>query len=134
MTICRCEEETVDHLLIHCKYAHTLWSEVLRLFGVQWVMPKNVVSLLSAWWNWLGSHTSNVWNMIPVYLMWLIWTERNARTFEEIKRLVNCVKSLLLRTLFEWSRIWGLRIVILCLNSLILLVFLFDWFVFFSVQ
>ena len=58
--LCRCEEETVDHLLIHCKYAHTLWSEVLRLFGVQWVMPKNVASLLSAWWNWLGSRTSNV--------------------------------------------------------------------------
>ena len=32
--LCRCEEETVDHLLIHCKYAHILWSEVLRLFGV----------------------------------------------------------------------------------------------------
>ena len=33
-SLCQCEEETVDHLLIHCKYAHTLWSEVLRLFGV----------------------------------------------------------------------------------------------------
>ena len=105
--LCRCEEETMDHLLIHCKYAHTLWSEVLRLFGVQWVMPKNVVSLLSAWWNWLGSHTSNVWNMVPTCLMWLIWKERNARTFEETERKVDCVKSLLLRTLFEWSRIWG---------------------------
>ena len=81
--------------------------EVLRLFGVQWVMLKTVVSLLSAWWNWLGSRTSNVWNMVPVCLMWLIWKERNARTFEETERLVDCVKSLLLRTLFEWSHIWG---------------------------
>ena len=40
-------------------------------------------------------------------LMWLIWKERKARTFKETKRLVDCVKSLLLRTLFEWSRIWG---------------------------
>ena len=75
----------MDHLLLHCKFARALWSEVLRLFGVQWVMPKNVVSLLSAWWNWLGSRTSNVRNMVPVCLMWLIWKERNARTFEEIK-------------------------------------------------
>ena len=73
----------MDHLLIHCKYDHILWSEVLRLFGVRWVMPKNVVSLLSAWWNWLGSHTSNVWNMVPTCLMWLIWKECSARTFEE---------------------------------------------------
>ena len=32
---------------------------------------------------------------------------RNARTFEETEILVDCLKSLLLRTLFEWSRIWG---------------------------
>ena len=117
----------MDHLLIHCKYARTLWSEVLRLFGVQWVMPKNVVSLLSAWWNWLGS-------MVLACLMWLIWKERNAQTFEETERLVDCVKSLLIRTLFEWSVYGGLHIVILCLNFFILLAFLFDWFVFFSVQ
>ena len=33
--------------------------------------------------------------------------ERNSRTFEDIERLVDVVKSLLARTLFEWSRIWG---------------------------
>ena len=63
-------------------------------------MPKNIVSLLSAWWNWLGSHTSNVWNMVPACLM--------CSNFEETERLVDFVKSLLLRTLFEWSSIWGL--------------------------
>ena len=62
--LCWCEEETVDHLLLHCKFVHTLWSEVFYLFGVQRVMPKIVVSLLSTWWNWLGIHSSNVWNMV----------------------------------------------------------------------
>ena len=32
--LCRGKEEIVDHLLIHCKYAHTLWSEILLWFGV----------------------------------------------------------------------------------------------------
>ena len=32
--LCWCEEETVDHLLLHCKFVHTLWSEVFYLFGV----------------------------------------------------------------------------------------------------
>ena len=33
--LCRSDEETVDHLLIHCKFAFALWSEVLIMFGVQ---------------------------------------------------------------------------------------------------
>ena len=64
----------MDHILLHCKFVkfvHTLWSEVFYLFGVQWVMPKTVVSLLSTWWNWLGIHSSNVWNMVPACLLWL---------------------------------------------------------------
>jgi len=26
--LCRCDEETLYHLLLHCKIAHALWSEV----------------------------------------------------------------------------------------------------------
>ena len=94
-------------LLLHCKFAHNLWSKVFLLRGVQWVMPKTVVSLLSTWWNQLGIHSSNFWNMVSACLMWLTQKERNAQTFEEIERLVDRVKSLLLRTFLEWSHIWG---------------------------
>ena len=30
--LCRCDEETVDHLFLHCKIAHPLWSEFFILF------------------------------------------------------------------------------------------------------
>jgi hypothetical protein len=36
----------VDHLLIHCDGVYALWSFVLRDFGIQWVLPKQVVDLL----------------------------------------------------------------------------------------
>ena len=36
----------MDHLLLHCKYAHALWSEFFLMFGVKWVMPNTIVSLL----------------------------------------------------------------------------------------
>ena len=75
--LCRCDKETLDHLLLHCKFSHALWSEVFLMF-VQLVMPNTVVSLLFAWRNWLGTYSSNVWNMVLACLMWLVWKEHNS--------------------------------------------------------
>ena len=46
--LCPCDKETVDYLLLHCSFAHALWSEVFLLFGVQWVMPNSEYSCLSS--------------------------------------------------------------------------------------
>ena len=34
------------------------------------------------WSNWLGKFSSDVWNMVPRCLMWVISMERNQRSFE----------------------------------------------------
>ena len=41
--MCKCNGELVDHLFLHCPVAMDLWSIVLGLFGVSWVMPESVV-------------------------------------------------------------------------------------------
>ena len=46
--MCKCNGESVDHLFLPCKVARDLWSIVLYLFGVSWVMPKLVVGSLLA--------------------------------------------------------------------------------------
>lgn len=91
----------MDHLLLHCKYAYVLWSEFFFLmFGIQWVMPKIVTSLIFGWRNWLGKHSSNIWNMVLACLMWLIWQECNNHTFEDIVRSTDLLKPILVGTLF----------------------------------
>ena len=45
--------------------------------------------------------------MVLACLMWLIWREQNYPTFENIERPIDLLKSLLARTLFKLSRIWG---------------------------
>ena len=67
--MCRCFAEFVDHLLIHCPIDYSLWVHMLQVFGIQWVMPGFVESLVSRWSNWLGKFASDIWNMIPGYLM-----------------------------------------------------------------
>ncbi|RVW97276.1 hypothetical protein CK203_025870 [Vitis vinifera] len=40
--LCGCEEENVNHILLHCTVVRVLWEIVLTLFGVQWVFPETV--------------------------------------------------------------------------------------------
>ena len=86
--LCCSNTESVDHLLLLCPIAHSLWMYMLRLFGIEWVMPGSVVDLLFCWYHWLGKHSSNIWDLVPGCLMWTIWTERDRRTFEDEEKTV----------------------------------------------
>ena len=44
-SMCHCSEEMIDHLLIHCEIAYTLWSELFMIFWIHWVLPDKVASL-----------------------------------------------------------------------------------------
>ena len=44
--LCACEEENVNHILIHCTMVRVLWDLVLGLFGVQWAFPETVKEVL----------------------------------------------------------------------------------------
>lgn len=113
-------------------FVRALWSEVFLIFGIQWVLPKTVDSLPFAWRNCLGKCYSYVWNMVLSCPMWLIWREHNIRAFEDFKILIDLLKSLLVGTLFEWSHVWGFMHRITISDFLLLLILLFDLFVFIS--
>ena len=106
--MCCCDGETVDHLLLHCTLARVLWSFVFTAFGIHWVTPKRVVDLLLSWRNWFGKHHSSIWNLVPSCLMWSVWRERNARTFENTCHFADQLKEIFVNSLYDWSRIWGL--------------------------
>ena len=58
--MCCCNAEFVDHLLLFCLITHSLWTYVLRLVGIDWVMPGSVVDLLFCWYHWLRKHSSDI--------------------------------------------------------------------------
>lgn len=63
-----------------------------------------VVDLLFGWFNWSGKHSSDIWNIVPLCLMWTIWRERNRRTFEDVASSKDQVRVAFDSSLFEWSR------------------------------
>jgi hypothetical protein len=72
--MCKKSGESIDHLLIHCAVAIELWSSILCLFGVDWVMPRWVIDLLVSWRGHAGARCnygsievgSIVFNAVPV--------------------------------------------------------------------
>ena len=47
--LCGCEEENVNHILLHGTVVRALWEIVLALFGANWVFPEKVKQMLVSW-------------------------------------------------------------------------------------
>jgi hypothetical protein len=47
--ICKKSGKSINYLLLHCDVARDLWNYLLILFGVEWVMPRRVLDLLTSW-------------------------------------------------------------------------------------
>ena len=98
----------VNHLLLHCEKVYQLWSLVFRSFGISWVLPRSVADTLFDWWNRFGKHSSSIWNLASLCLMWCIWRERNLRTFEDMDKSDDQLFASFSGSLFDWSRAWEL--------------------------
>ena len=71
--MCKCNNETVDHLFLHCPVAMDLWAMIFGLFGVCSVMPKSVVELLACWQGRFGRYCSGyILIIVPHCLMWCL--------------------------------------------------------------
>ena len=93
--MCKRSGESVDHLLLHCPMAWELWSMVLGLFGVHWVMRCHVLDVWAGWQGCYGNHCNLVvWRMVPHCVMWCLWRERNVRHFEDCERSVSALQLL----------------------------------------
>ena len=43
---CNEKDESMDHVMLHCVVAWRLWSEVMKWWGIQWVVPPTVSVLV----------------------------------------------------------------------------------------
>ena len=106
--LCEKNEETIDHLLIHCSRAKMLWDLLLAITEVNWVFPRTVRQLLIAWQSVsVGKKRKRVWLAAPLCLFWTLWLERNRVVFENEVTSANRMKSFFLFTLWGWAKMYS---------------------------
>ena len=114
--LCEENEETVDHLLIHCSRAKMLWDLFFAITDYNWVFPLKVHKLLIAWQSArVGRKRKRVWLAAPLCLFWTLWKERNRVAFENEAPSAHRMKSVFLFILWSWAKLYSVD----NLNSLV---------------
>ena len=90
---------------LRLKKDHSNWWNGLGKHA--WVFSETVKDLLFNWWNGLGKHASDIWNLVPLCLMWIVWLERNRRSFEDTSTADSQLRDSFAVMLFDWSRVWN---------------------------
>ena len=83
-------------------------SQLVICHGIIGSCHEGVVDLIASWsGRSCRLDTKLLWSMIPHFLMWVIWRERNTRTFEGDERWIDELKLFFLQTSLEWANALG---------------------------
>ena len=85
------EEETMNHLFNTCESANLMWNWVENTLQQ---MDRTRDSIHETIENWRGNFSSNqrvniIWKIMPGFITWTIWKERNRRVFLNETRDIN---------------------------------------------
>ncbi|RVW88076.1 Transposon TX1 uncharacterized 149 kDa protein [Vitis vinifera] len=82
--LCLKNEETIDHLLLHCSRTKVLWDLLFTIFGVSWVLPCSVKETLLSWHgSFVGNKRKKVRRAAPLHIFWTVWKARNCLAFKD---------------------------------------------------
>ena len=105
--LCEEEEESIDHLLVHCSKAKVLWDLLLGLVGVRCVFPKSVRETFLSWREtFVGKNCKKAWMKAPLCIFWTIWLERNSIYFDNKDFSMQRMKSSFVCNLWSWTNLY----------------------------
>ena len=92
-SLCNQLPETIDHLLLVCPFSREVWFRALRMMHWGAVSSTAQTYTLADWWYGARKRISKddrrCFDFLVVLLCWLLWKERNNRTFNHRVRTIN---------------------------------------------
>ena len=108
--LCEEEEESIDHLLIHCPRAEMLWEIFLAIIGSSWVFPRTIRQTLHAWQSAnVGRKRKRIWMAAPLCLFWTLWQVRNRVAFKQLAPSAHRMNVTFLCILWSWEILYSVH-------------------------
>jgi hypothetical protein len=82
--LCGSEEETQNHLLNLCSYSSNIWDYSASLMRTTDIKRTGIQETLEAWCTSIfhSPILNKIWQLLPGFILWQIWKERNRRIFK----------------------------------------------------
>lgn len=102
---CKSQQESLEHVLMHCPLVWRVWSGLLQWWGVSWVIPDSVIGLLK-WWSGYPCRKAElrIWRTLPLVTLWSIWKHRNDCFFNASDPNLQELRELILIRLAFWLK------------------------------
>ncbi|KAF5938282.1 hypothetical protein HYC85_025788 [Camellia sinensis] len=108
---CHNDVETVKHILLACPFVWRLWSNIVRWWGFQWVMPGSVDGLLQWWYGCsMSKLEKKIWMVIPMATHWSIWRHRNECVFNGLQLEFEALCDILKVRVALWTKALPLQV------------------------
>ena len=103
--ICDQQDETTDHLLASCVFTCEVWHRLLSRAGLEHLVPSDD-SCLVDWWQSTRSSIPKrfrrSFDSLVLLVSWMVWKERNRRTFDSITKTPSQLVALILEEADAW--------------------------------
>eukprot|EP00253_Pinus_taeda_P026524 PITA_26524 len=98
---CHQEEETAIHLLFHCSLAKQLWDKATFKCQKDHRVQGDLKATLRNWPQtpYQSKLLNSLWQLLPGFLLWNIWKERNRRIFKDQHQSADQLWHILLKFL-----------------------------------
>jgi len=106
--LCDQSSETIYHLLLSCTFSREVWFQVLRRLGYERLLHQAQSDYILDWWAHARKLIPKIWrrgfDSLAVLICWLLWKERNDRTFNRRSHTVVDVVRRVFDEIITWSQ------------------------------
>ncbi|CAI0460668.1 unnamed protein product [Linum tenue] len=101
--LCKCQEETADHLFVDCTFAREVWFGISRACPLVEPPSGDIVTVLHSWPSRVPDNVNSWFSFAALHsVCWHVWRERNQRIFNDCSSPARVVSRNACKAVIEW--------------------------------